>query len=61
MTAKQAVREILDQLPDDCSLKEIKARIDLEDLLEEADLCEQRGEIHGQEEVEQMIASWKEK
>lgn len=59
MTAKQTAFEILEALPDDCSLKEIRSRLHLEILLSEADRCEERGEEFSQDEVEQIALSWR--
>jgi hypothetical protein len=58
MTAKQALAEIVARLPDDCTWEQIRYRLYVQEMLEEAEECEERGEIYSQEEVEQIVASW---
>lgn len=57
-TAKEIALEIVQSLPDDCTLEEVAYRLCLRQLVEEArdDFC--RGRVFTQEEVEREAAKW---
>ena len=57
-TAKDAVREILDQLPDDTSYEEIQYRIYVREKVERGLRDLEQGRVLTQEEVEQRMAKW---
>jgi len=57
-TAKDAVREILDQLPDDTSYEEIQYRIYVREKVEKSREAIREGRVLSQEEVEQQMAKW---
>ena len=57
-TAKDAVREILDQLPEDASYEEIQYRIYVREKVERGLEDLEQGRVLTQEEVEQRTAKW---
>lgn len=56
MTAKEIAREVLAQLPDDCSLEDIEYHLYVRRQLQEAEA--DPGELIDHEEVEKMIDQW---
>jgi len=57
-TAKQVAKEILDSLPDDCSLDDISYRLYLRRKLEGADKAIEEGRVHSYEEGKEIVNSW---
>ena len=57
-TAKEEVRSLLDQLPDDVSLEQIQYHIYVTQKVEKSLAAADRGEILSQEEVEARMARW---
>lgn len=55
---KQVAREILDSLPDDCSLEEIQYRLHVRQMIEEGREDVRRGDIASQQEIEQDLERW---
>lgn len=52
---KQLAREVLDSLPDDCSLHEIQYRLPVRLMVEEGREDVRRGNVVSQEEIEQDL------
>jgi len=57
-TAKEIAMEIVQSLPDDCTLEEAAYRIYLRQLVEEAREDFRQGRVFTQEEVEREAAKW---
>lgn len=57
-TAKEDVRQILDQLPEDVSLEQIQYHIYVRQKVERALAEADRGNLLSQEEVEARMAKW---
>jgi predicted transcriptional regulator len=55
---KQVARQILDSLPDDCSLAEIQYRLYVRQMIEEGRQDVRRGDVFSQEEIEQDLERW---
>ncbi len=55
---KQVAREILDSLPDDCSLEEIQYRLYVRQMVEEGRQDVRKGHVVSQEEIEQDLERW---
>jgi predicted transcriptional regulator len=55
---KQVARQILDSLPDDCSLEEIQYRLYVRQMVEEGRQDVRRGDVVSQEEIEQDLERW---
>lgn len=55
---KQVARQILDNLPDDCSLEEIQYRLYVRQMVEEGRQDVSRGDVVSQEEIEQDLERW---
>jgi predicted transcriptional regulator len=55
---KQVAREILDSLPDDCSLEEIQYRLYVRQMVEEGRQDVRKGNVVTQEEIEQDLERW---
>ena len=55
---KQVARQVLDSLPDDCSLEEIHYRLYVRQMVEEGRQDVRRGAIVTQEEIEQDLERW---
>jgi predicted transcriptional regulator len=55
---KQVAREVLESLPDDCSLEEIQYRLHVRQMVEEGREEVRRGAVVAQEEVEQDLERW---
>ena len=58
MSAKEAVREILDKLPDDSTFEEIQYRIYVRDKIERGLKDVEDGRVIDQEEVERRMSRW---
>ncbi len=57
-SAKQVAKEILDSLPDNCSLEEIQYRLYVRQMVEEGREDVRRGDVVSQEEIEQDLERW---
>ncbi len=57
-TAKQIALEVVESLPDDCTLEEAARRLYLRQLVEEAREDFRQGRVLTQEEVEREAAEW---
>jgi hypothetical protein len=57
-TAKDAVREILEQLPEDASYEEIRYRIYVREKVEKSRQAVREGRVLSQVEVESRMAKW---
>ncbi len=55
---KQVAREILESLPDDCSLEEIQYRLHVRQMVEEGRQDVRDGNTFSQEEVERDLERW---
>jgi hypothetical protein len=55
---KQVAREVLDSLPDDCSLQEIQYRLYVRQLIEEGIADVRAGNIVSQDEIERDLERW---
>ncbi len=60
-TAKQAVRDLLEQLPDDCSLEDVQYQLYLRQKLEKSRLAASEGRVVPHEEVKQRLSKWLER
>jgi hypothetical protein len=57
-SAKQVAKEILDSLPDDCSLEEIQYRLYVRQMVEEGREDVRQGNLVSQAEIEQDLKRW---
>jgi predicted transcriptional regulator len=57
-SAKQIAREILDGLPDDCSLEDIQYHLYVRHMIEEGREDIRQGRYFTQEQIEQDLAEW---
>ncbi|MBI3583450.1 MAG: hypothetical protein HY096_05800 [Nitrospinae bacterium] len=57
-TAKQEVSNLLNRLPDDCSLEDIQYHLYVIQKIERGLKDVEEGRIYTQEEVEKMMAKW---
>ena len=57
-SAKQLAREILDSLPDDCSLQEIQYRLYVRQMVEEGREDVRRGNVVSQQDIERDLDRW---
>jgi len=55
---KQVARQILDSLPDDCSLDEIQYRLYVRQMVEEGRQDIRKGSVVSQQEIEQDLEHW---
>ena len=60
-TAKEEVRELLDQLPEDTSLEDIQYHIYVRQKVQKGLDAAREGRVISQNEVEQRMARWLEK
>jgi hypothetical protein len=57
-TAKQVVMEVMDSLPDDCTLDDISYRLYLRRKLDRAAQAIEEGRVHSYEEGKEIVQSW---
>jgi predicted transcriptional regulator len=57
-SAKDVARQILDGLPEDCSLQEIQYRLYVRQMIEEGRQDVEAGRVVSQEEIERDLESW---
>lgn len=55
---KQQVRDVLEQLPDDCSIEDVQYRLYVLETLRNRTSAADRGDFATQEEVEQRLSKW---
>ncbi len=55
---KQRVRDVLEQLPDDCSIDEVVYRLYVIDTIEKRLQAAERGDAVPQDEAERRLAKW---
>jgi predicted transcriptional regulator len=55
---KQLAREVLDSLPDDCSLQEIQYRLYVRQLVEEGREDVRTGRVVSHQQIEQDLERW---
>jgi predicted transcriptional regulator len=55
---KQVARQILDSLPDDCSLGEIQYQLYVRQMVEEGREDVRRGHVVSQEDIERDLERW---
>ena len=60
-TAKDEVRDLLDELPDDASLEDIQYHIYVRQKIEKSLATASEGRVLSQEEVEKRMSGWLEK
>lgn len=57
-TAKAEVRELLDELPDDCTMEDIQYHLYVRDQIRKGLWSLENEPTYTQEEVEQAVAQW---
>jgi predicted Zn-dependent protease len=57
-TAKQQVRQLLDDMPDDVSFQDIQYRLYLQEKLDQALEDVRQGRVLDQDEVDRRLAKW---
>ena len=60
-TAKEEVRKMLDQIPDDASLEDIQYHIYVREKIERGLKDVEEGRVLSQEEIEHRMSKWLEK
>ena len=60
-TAKEEVRKMLDQIPDDASLEDIQYHIYVREKIEHGLKDVEEGRVLSQEEIEHRMSKWLEK
>lgn len=60
-TAKQEVSNLLNRLPDDCSLEDVQYHLYVLQKIERGLKDAEEGRVYTQEEVEKMMSKWLEK
>jgi predicted transcriptional regulator len=55
---KQQIREVLDQLPDDCSVEDVQYRLFVLETLRKRTADADRGDFVTQAEIEQRLSKW---
>ena len=57
-SAKDEVREVLDMLPDDCTIEDIQYTLYVRESIRAGEADIDAGRIHTQEEIESIVAEW---
>jgi predicted transcriptional regulator len=57
-SAKQAVRDVLKQLPEDCTLEDIQYQLYLRQRLEKSRAAAAQGRLLSHEEVKKRLSKW---
>jgi predicted transcriptional regulator len=57
-TPKEVARDLLDRLPDDCSLQDIQYHLYVRQMIEEGRRDVREGRVFSQEEIERDLAQW---
>ncbi len=58
LNAKQAARDVLDALPDDCSFANIEYHLRVRELVEDGRRDLRDGRTYSHEEIERDLAQW---
>lgn len=58
LNAKQAAREVLETLPDDCSFADIEYHLHVRQMIEEGRRDLREGRTYSHEEIERDLAQW---
>lgn len=58
LTAKQVVLEVIESLPDDCTLDDISYRLYLRRKLERSAKNIEEGRVYSTEEAREIVKSW---
>jgi hypothetical protein len=58
MSVKQQIREVLEKLPDDCSLEDVQYRLYVLETLRKRTEAADRGDFVDENEVEQRLSKW---
>ena len=58
VTAKDTVRELLEQMPDDCSLEDVQYQLYLRQKLERSRLAAAEGRVASHAEVKERLSKW---
>lgn len=61
MSAKQAVLEMLAQLPDDCTIEDIEYHVYVLRKIQLSEEASARGEVLSQDEAKRRFAEWRKK
>ncbi len=57
-TAKQTVQEVLEQMPDDCSLEDVQYQLYLRQKLDKSRLAASEGRVVSHAEVKERLSKW---
>jgi hypothetical protein len=57
-TAKEVALEVIQSLPDDCTLDDISYRLYLRRKMERADKAIEEGRVHSYEQAKEIVQSW---
>ena len=57
-TAKQMVREVLEQMPDDCSLEDVQYQLYLRQKLDRSRQAAAEGRVVSHAEVKERLSKW---
>ena len=60
-SAKQTVRDVLKQMPDDCSLEDVQYQLFIRQKLEKSRTAASQGKVVPHEDVKKRLAEWLEK
>lgn len=60
-SAKQAARELLERLPEDCSLEDIQYHLYVQQMVEQGRREIREGHYYTQEQIERDLAQWLER
>ena len=58
VTAKQAVREVLEQMPDDCSLEDVQYQLYIRQKLDRSRQAAAEGRVVSHSEVKERLSKW---
>jgi hypothetical protein len=58
MTTKDQVRQVLDELPEDCTLEDVQYRLYVIEKVTRSLEAADRGEVISQDEMKQRVQSW---
>lgn len=57
-TAKDTVREVLEQMPDDCSLEDVQYQLYVRQKLDRSRLAATEGRVVSHAEVKERLSKW---
>jgi hypothetical protein len=58
-SVKQRVLELLDQLPDDCTIEDVQYQLYLLEKINRSEEAIRRGDVISHDEVRRRVASWR--